>query len=460
MKRVLIILLMMLSVGVVFADKSKSPTSQRSIKQEQQRTKKEINETARKIDSNKKKTRTQLNLLNKLTAEISKNTQELNNLKISIASIDTSIVKLNDSINVLEKKLTVLRENYKDVLRSVRASRHSTSRLAFLFSSKSFADAYRRMRYLQQFSSWQNKKDEEIKSAISAINEVKNGLTKLQTERTESLKKVMVTQQSLIQNEAQQSQVVADLKKERSSLEAYMKEKQKEAKQLDDQLNKLIAKQQAEEKRRREEAEKKRKEEERRKKEQEKALAEQRKKEAEQNKEKTQSPTQSKPQESKEDLAMNQPAKPTVDVETEAQNVLSGKFEENKGRLPFPVSGNYSIVGKFGRHKHPQLQYVEINNNGIDIELLSNDDVRAVFDGVVSAIFQQPGFNTIVMVRHGEYITVYGNISTLSVRPGDKVKAKQKLGDVYADPDDDNRRILHFELRKETQKLNPQHWLK
>ena len=445
---------------MVFADNSKRPTSQRSIKQEQQRTKKEIKETARKLDSNKKKTRTQLNLLNKLTVEISKNTQELNSLKVSIDSIDTSIVKLNDSINLLEGKLTALRENYKEVLRSVRASRHSTSRLAFLFSSKSFADAYRRVRYLQQFSSWQNNKNEEIKSAIAAINEVKKGLTELQTARTESLKKVMVAQQELRQNEAKQSQVVADLKKERSSLEAYMKEKQREAKQLDDQLNKLIAKQQAEEKRRREEAEKKRKEEERRKKEQEKALAEQRKKEAEQNKGKAQDSPQTKPQDAKEDIAKNKPTKPAIDVETDALNALSGKFEENKGRLPFPVGGSYNIVGKFGRHKHPQLQYVEINNNGIDIELLSNNEARAVFDGVVSAIFQQPGFNTIVMVRHGEYITVYGNISTLNVRPGDKVKAKQSLGAVYADPDDDNRRILHFELRKETQKLNPQHWLK
>ena len=446
---------MCLSVGAVFADKS-----QRSIKQEQQRTKKEIKETARKIDSNKKKTRAQLNLLEKLSAEISKNSQELSDLKVSIDSIDTSIVKLNDSINILECKLKVLRNNYKDVLRSVRASRHSTSRLAFLFSSKSFADAYRRVRYLQQFSSWQNKKTDDIKGAILAINEVKQDLTELQAARTESLKKVMVTQQSLRQNEAQQSQVVADLKKERSNLEAYMKEKQREAKQLDDQLNKLIAKQQAEEKRRREEAEKKRKEEERRKKEQEKALAEKRKKEAEQNKGKTQDTQQTKPQEGKEDIAKDKPTKLAIDVETDAQIKLSNKFEENKGRLPFPVGGSYNIVGKFGRHKHPQLQYVEVNNNGIDIELLSNNEARAVFDGVVSAIFQQPGFNTIVMVRHGEYITVYGNISTLSVRPGDKVKAKQKLGDVYADPDDDNRRILHFELRKETEKLNPQHWLR
>ncbi len=442
---------MCLSVGAVFADKS-----QRSIKQEQQRTKKEIKETARKIDSNKKKTRAQLNLLEKLSAEISKNSQELSDLKVSIDSIDTSIVKLNDSINILECKLKVLRNNYKDVLRSVRASRHSTSRLAFLFSSKSFADAYRRVRYLQQFSSWQNAKNDEIKSAIVAINEVKTGFTELQTARTESLKKIMVAQQSLRQNEAKQSQVVADLKKERSSLEAYMKAKQKEAKQLDDQLNKLIAKQQAEEKRRRAEAEKKRKEEERRKKEQERALAEKRKKEAEQNKGKTETP----PQESEKDMAKKQESKPAIDVETDALIALSGKFEENKGRLPFPVGGSYNIVGKFGRHKHPQLQYVEINNNGIDIELLSNNEARAVFDGVVSAIFQQPGFNTIVMVRHGEYITVYGNISSLNVRPGDEVKAKQKIGSVYADPDDDNRRILHFELRKETEKLNPQHWLR
>ena len=455
MKRLFIILLALISVSVVLADKS-----QRTIKQEQQRTNKEIKETAKKISSNKKKTKKQLNLLDQLSTKITQNTDELNHLKASIDSINVSMYKLNDSINLLEGKLTKLRENYKNSLRSIRATRHSTSNLAFIFSSKSFADAYRRIRYLRQFNSWQNGKTQELRNTINAINEAKASLVELHKSKTETLKLTEATQQKLQQNQAQQTQVVAELQKERSQLDAYMKEKQKEAQQLDAQLEQLIKKQQELERKRRAEAEKKRKEQERKKKEQERALAEKRKKEAAEKKQDKTQPAP-KPKTPVEDIANDKDTDKTIiDVESEAQRILSDNFEGNKGKLPYPVSGKCRIVGKFGRHKHPDLPYVETNNNGIDIELISSNVAKAVFEGKVSAIFQQPGFNSIVMIRHGSYITVYANLSTLNVKPGDEVKINQTLGEVYSDPDDDNRRILHFEVRKETQKLNPQHWIK
>lgn len=459
MKRFFIILLTLVSVTIIFANKS-----QRSIKQEQQRTNKEISETTKKIDENKKQTREQVNQLNRLSAEIQEKSDSITYLKQSIDSIDGSMSLLSDSITKMESSLVLLRQKYGEVLRSIRKTRHTSNNVAFLFSSNTLSDVFRRTRYLRQFASWQNNKTNELQNAIMSVSNAKNHLVKLHTNKASSIKKVSATQAALQDNEKRQSQIIANLGEERASLEAYLKEKQQEARQLDAQLNKMIAQQQKEAEKRRKEEEKKRKEEEKRRKEEQKKALAQKKKEEQQKKkqqEKQQQEKQDKAtkQESttpQEDVATSQPDTPKPSIEQGP----TYDFERNKGRMPYPVLGKYRIVGKFGRQKHPQFPNIQTDNSGIDIELLSSGSAIAIFEGTVSAIFRQPGYNTIVMVRHGEYLSIYANLSSISVRTGDKVKANQVIGTVYANPEDDNRRIMHFEVRKETTKLNPQHWVK
>lgn len=459
MKRFFIILLTLVSVTIIFANKS-----QRSIKQEQQRTNKEISETTKKIDENKKQTREQVNQLNRLSAEIQEKSDSINYLKQSIDSIDGSMSLLSDSITKMESSLVLLRQKYGEVLRSIRKTRHTSNNVAFLFSSNTLSDVFRRTRYLRQFASWQNNKTNELQNAIMSVSNAKNHLVKLHTNKASSIKKVSATQAALQDNEKRQSQIIANLGEERASLEAYLKEKQQEARQLDAQLNKMIAQQQKEAEKRRKEEEKKRKEEEKRRKEEQKKALAQKKKEEQQKKkqqEKQQQEKQDKAtkQESttpQEDVATSQPDTPKPSIEQGP----TYDFERNKGHMPYPVLGKYRVVGKFGRQKHPQFPNIQTDNSGIDIELLSSGSAIAIFEGTVSAIFRQPGYNTIVMVRHGEYLSIYANLSSISVRTGDKVKANQVIGTVYANPEDDNRRIMHFEVRKETTKLNPQHWVK
>lgn len=455
MKRFLIILIALISVGVILADKS-----QQRLDRERKQANKEIKETTKKISENERQTRKQINQLNQISAQIQEKNDAINRLKLSIDSIDDSMGHLNDSIAVLEQNLSVLRDKYAEVLRSIRATRHSTSNVAFIFSANSFSDAYRRIRYLRQFATWQTSKTQELKQAITSIDDAKNELVQLHSQKTSSMQQVTSTQIALKNDQKQQSQVVADLNKERATLNAYLKKKRQEAKQLDDQLNKLIAQQQKEAEKKRKEAERKRKEQEKRKKEQEKALAQKRKKgnKASSSTVKSEKKTEVPQAAQGEDLALNQPSKPKPIESIETS--VSTDFERQKGLLPYPVDGRYRIVSKFGRQVHPQLRDIVTENPGIDIELLSGANAKAVFDGTVSAIFQNPGYHTIVMVRHGEYITIYANLSSINVRVEDKVKANQVIGTVYANPDDDNRRIIHFEVRKETKKLNPQQWIK
>ena len=438
MRRFLIILLALISVGVALADRT-----QHNIKKEQQRTNKEIKETAKKIATTQKKTREQVNLLNKLTIEIKENSSTLEKLKQSIDSIDNSMSKLSDSISILEKNLTSLRTKYTNVLRAIRATQHSTNSAAFIFSSKSFSEAYRRIRYMRQFTTWQTRKSKEITTTITSLNSAKDRLIALHNEKMISVKEVSSVQQTLQNNEKKQERIIADLNKEEKSLKAYMEKKRKEAKALDAELDRLIA-----EERKRQEAERKRKLEEQKRKEQEQALALKNKKE------------QQKQDSNKSSTEPKKTKSPEAIITPEIDRKLSGSFESNKGRLPYPVTGKCRVVGKFGRHQHPELKYIETDNSGIDIELLSAGSARAIFDGTVSAIFKQPGYNNIVMIRHGEYLSIYANLIGLQVKPGDKVKAHQILGNIYSDPDDDNRCIMHFEIRKETQKLNPQLWIK
>ena len=144
---------------------------------------------------------------------------------------------------------------------------------------------------------------------------------------------------------------------------------------------------------------------------------------------------------------------------TKAERELSGSFEKNKGKLPFPLSGRYMIVGHFGQQQHQELKYVKINNNGIDLQTTPGTSARAVFDGVVTKVFVMPGYNSSVIVRHGNYLTIYSNLSEVYVKPGQKVSIRQSIGKIYSDPEEGNRTVLHFQLWKETTKLNPEPWL-
>ncbi|MDE6627820.1 MAG: M23 family metallopeptidase, partial [Muribaculaceae bacterium] len=158
----------------------------------------------------------------------------------------------------------------------------------------------------------------------------------------------------------------------------------------------------------------------------------------------------------------SQPAATGVEGVAASSPVPAGvDFNAAKGKLPFPVQGRYTIVKRFGRQKHPTLPHVETNNSGIDIAADRGAAVRAVFDGEVSAVFRPDGYNNVIVLRHGRYMTVYANLGSISVATGQKVKAGQTLGTLFADPGaPDARSVLHFEIRNQRQKENPETWLR
>ncbi|MCM1504198.1 MAG: peptidoglycan DD-metalloendopeptidase family protein [Muribaculum sp.] len=458
MKRSVLILLMICMLSAV--DLSAANPRKRTVsgvKKEQRDNKRAIKQTAEQLEANAKNTERTLNSLNSLNAEINIKEGEIRRLEQQIDSADRQIAVVSDSVSKLDYNLRQLRETYAKAVRQTETGQRAlSSKLAFIFSASSFRQAYRRSRYLKEFSEWRGRKSEQIVKMQGELSAKKDRLDKIRTSRASRLKSLNASKAELSQRQSETSELVAELKQQGSTLKRVLKEREAKAKALDMELERLIA----EEQRRieEEEAAKRAKEEEKKAQDAEKKDkdAEKKDKDAEKQTKKVEEASQT----STNPTSQKPKTTTTTHATAESTGKLTGTFESNKGRLLFPVSGKYKIVRPFGRHKHPDLPYVVTDNSGIDIEAEPGCEARAIFEGKVSAIFHQPGYNTIVMIRHGKYLTIYANITDLLVKNGDELQQGQPIGKIYADPDDNGRSILHFEIRKEKEKLNPSLWVK
>lgn len=482
MFRVLYIL--MIAVLLVVPDAAAQKTSAKSIKKEQNATKQKIKETNKKIQNNTAETTRSLNRLNRIEAEMSEQKKSIDSISQELSTINRKLALIEDSIATTEKELARLKDNYTRAVRSVRARSSSLDRMLFIFSAESFNQAYRRMRYLRQFSEWRNTQTEKITVAQAQLKAQHSTLAIYQKQRATALAKQNNERIALLKKKQEQAKEITALKKEGKALQKVLAEQERRAAQLDDALNKLIAEEERKAALRAKQEEEKRLAEEKRQKEL-KAQAEAKKQKEEEAAKKEKNKSNKKKKDKQQDNAKAQVEKKPIETPkaeqpkvpeqkkqenpeksssgysmNDTERTLSGSFENNKGNLLFPVTGKYTIVRPFGRQRHPELKYVQTDNGGIDIETTVGNKARAVFDGKVSAVFRQDGFNTIVMVRHGNYLTIYVNLSEIYVTNGDMVKAGQAIGKIFSDPDDDNRTILHFEVRKEREKLNPQEWVK
>ena len=149
--------------------------------------------------------------------------------------------------------------------------------------------------------------------------------------------------------------------------------------------------------------------------------------------------------------------KPTKLILTPEAQLLSNSFSSNKAKLPWPVAKGI-ISEKFGVHPHPLMPNIDINNNGVDITTNNGAIARAVFEGVVKGVVNMPGAGQFILIRHGDFITVYSNLKEVYVKVEDKVTTKQNIGSILYD-DDDAKTLLHFEIWKGQTKLNPEDWL-
>lgn len=415
------------------------PRTSKQVQQEKKKTAQEIERARKQLAENTKQTRRQLNRLSSLDAEIRIQSVAISDLNVRLDSLKTAISNLNDTIAGLEANVSTLRAGYAETLRMMRARRQSTSNMAFIFSSSSFSEAYKRLRYLRELNSWNAEKTRTLKAALAELDAKREKLVALQETQKATMSKMLLAQTDLKSKQSETAALVADLKREGNNINKVIAEKQKQARRLDQELDRIIA----------EEARK--------------AKEANGKELAETASDKPQKPGKEKPgkDEAQKTVPASSAKRETAYTEVASANrALTGSFRQNKGKLLFPVAGRYSIVSNFGTNTHPGLSSVKVNNSGIDIEVPKGSSARAVFNGTVSSIFRLEGYHNIVIVRHGEYLTVYAGIDALNVKKGDKVSTNQPLGQIFSDPDDGGRTVLHFEIRREKEKLNPLEWIK
>lgn len=448
-KKVILLFSLLLSISVIFcpddmlaARKKRTTRTMSTVKQEQRRAEKTLKDAGKKLNDNTRRTEQELIRLNQLEGELKEKNREIDNIRTSLSAIDSDIKVAGDSLAVLEKNLAALKTQYAAALRKMQGNFRSKNLITFLFSASSFSDVTARYRYLREFSDWRKRKMQEISNASNLLGSQRRQLGSLQSERRKTLSSLTENESQLRSKRDETDKVVAKLKKEGSQLQKTIDNNQRKLKKLENELDRMIL------------AEQKRQAEAQRKAEQ--AARQKKQQTASKNKKQPQRKTVNKPSAS----AKGNSGMAAVTSGNAESRALSGSFESNRGRLLFPVRGRYTIVKGFGRQTHPDLPNVVTDNPGIDIAASEGAKARSIFEGTVSGIFSQDGYNKVVMVRHGSYISIYANLSSINVRMGEKVRANQDLGTIYRDPEYGNKPVLHFELRRERAKLNPMQWIR
>lgn len=427
----------------------------------------EIENTNLLLTQTKKSTSTLLNRINLLSEQINSRQRVISLLEQEVKAINQQQAITEKEIKDLEVKLKDQQASYAKVLESMALRKQGTNKLIFILSGKSLGESLRRMKYLKDYSEWRTGQITDIRDKQKELNEKREYLNKSKADKMNLLTSREQEQVKLQAEEDVHKKEVTEAGKKQKELEDILIKKQKQADNLNAQIEKLIAqeieRQEREARRQAEINARKERENKRR----ELAEARRREKEAANNANKPKTETESPSRESRETV-LEKPKAPTTSATIELEKsakpvtreniVLSSNFSSNKGSLPMPVTGKYTIVGHFGTHKHDKFR-VTTNNGGIDIQAQPGSQARSVFDGEVTRIVAFPGYNNCIIVRHGGYYTFYGNIQQIAVSQGQKVKAGQSLGQIYTDSDTGNAQ-LHFQLWQGTSKLNPEPWLK
>lgn len=383
---------------------------------------KAIQESIKQVDQMLKQTATSakqsLQQLQLLDGQIKSRQEVINALNSEIVATDQMLVKLQNEIKILQAKFEKRQQSYVKSLRALQKGNQVEDQLLFILSAEDFAQGLRRARYLSEYASWQKKEGEKLKELRKELDKQEAELKAQKAQKASLLSSREDEQKKLQGDRAKAAEEVQKLRSKQGELKNELAKQQRQAAKLNQQIEVQIAKEIRE-------AEKARR------------LAEA----------------------AKNKSGKRQSASRGGYAMTEAELKLSGGFEQNRGKLPAPISGRYSIVGRFGVQSHSGLKNVQVNNLGIDIQGSSGAEARAVFDGEVTSIFSMEGYNNSIIIRHGNYLTVYSNITDTYVSKGSKVKTGQALGKIYSDPDLGGATQLHFQVWKERTKLNPEHWI-
>lgn len=492
---------------------SYSNASIKKLQSQRNAIQKKIKQQEQALKANKEDVEKRLKDLLLINGEIDENQQHIEGIQKDIHHIEGNIGILKTQLSTLTEQLKDRQAKYIRSMRYIASNRTMQDKLMFIFSAKNFYQMYRRLRFVKEYAQYQKAQGEAVKAKQIQIDAKHHQLQQVRGQKNNLLYKGQQERTKLEANKGQQQNIVAGLQQQQKTIQAVIDDQRKKDAALNAQIDRMVeieiakarARAAAESKRKAElaAAEKKRREaeiarkkaaaeaaarenarriEEARQREMAakeaarkaaaaeqaarqaqreqaakdaataKAVAEQRAKEAEVARQAAERKEKVDAERAKVEITKVEEQQENIQKFSTVDRMMNNGFESNRGRLPMPITGSYKIVSHFGQYNVEGLKGVTLDNKGINIMGQNGCQARAVYDGEVSAVLSYGG-STVVMLRHGAYISVYANLKSASVSRGQKVSTRQILGVVGID------NILQFQLRKERTKLNPEAWL-
>ncbi|TPE43830.1 murein hydrolase activator EnvC family protein [Pontibacter mangrovi] len=387
------------------AQKSKSKAQLEKEKKENLTRIKEANKI---LQQTKKQKQTSIGQLNAIKEKITVQKGVIQNITREISLLENDVQETEGIVGALQNDLKKLKEEYATMVYAASKTANSYNKLMFLFASDSFNQFVMRLRYLQQYSEARKKQVELIGKVQAALNGQLAVLETKKDQKKSLLDKQIAENKNLLSLKQQQDGMITRLSQQESRLKKEVAQRQQAVKKLDKLIADIVREEIARAARAAREAGK---------------------------------------------ATSGSPNRVTLTPEAA---LISSSFAGNKGRLSWPVERGF-ISQKFGRHNHPVLKGVVVENRGVDIQTEQGATARAIFEGKVLTVASVPGMNNIVMVQHGEYFTVYAKLKTVSVKPGQTVKLKDTIGTVYTDSDGTTE--LQFQIWKNSTNMNPEGWI-
>lgn len=407
--RLLVLVLLVVCSGTV------SGQSRKSLERKKKKLEQDIAYTNRLLQQTKAKQEASVGQLQQIRANMQQRQELIQTLSSELGLLDTELDNGRKELERLQGRLDTMLTAYAGMVRQAYLHRRSYNRWLYVLGARDMGEALRRSRYFQRV--------EELRNwQVQNIRQTREGLA-LQVQQLDSIrwqKKAALDQQAsqsaqLAADEQEKARLVASLKGKERTLMEKLKQSEREATKLAARIEEIIRKELEAARKREEEARKKR------------------------------------------EAAAKAAGKPAALPETPESVALSRDFVSNKGKLPWPVKRGV-VAGKFGKHAHPVFEHVSIQRDGIDIHTQAAEAVLAVFGGEVSAVFRLDGYEQVVIVRHGSYLTVYANLSEVKVGKGQKVNTGAVLGSAYYDAEQ-GKAMVHFRVMNGQAAENPQVWL-
>lgn len=391
--------LVLLLMAVFVFGLSSFAQSKEELQKLRTETKKELEYSNNLLEQTKKKRQKSVQELLITNKRIELRQNNINTLSKEISGIESKIAEIQLNIIHLKKQIAAYKSDYAQMIVQYYKIRENNNKLMYILASNDFNQAYYRLKYLQKFSDYRKEQIQEINASSLVLENTVAEYESLKYEKQNLLNGIVDEHKVLDKEKKAQKLLLDDLSKKEKELRKEIERKKKRDNELKRKIEKIIA----------------------------------------------------------EEIKKSRKASGTEFSLTPEEKLLNDQFASNQNRLPWPVERGI-ITDRFGEHFHPVIKGVKVRNDGIDISTNGKSKVRCVFNGVVTNVFVIPGINKVVIVRHGNYLSVYSNLIDVFVKAGQLVDTKEEIG-VLATDESSNISVLKFQIWKENQKLNPELWL-